>query len=539
MYKLFTSGAAGMGGMPSARFSVTPLVRSMALVSLMLPVVAMGAGYELPQRGIKEMGIAFGGSAALLEDASAVANNPAGLMRLQGRQVVGGLKVIRSGFDYDVTVNRELIPGTGGTVPGRDSGSISAVSVAPHVYYSQRLSDNSAIGFGIYAPFGTTTSYPEEWAGRYHATDTDITAVNFNPVFAWQATDTLSVGLGVVIQRFEGDFRNTIDLGYLVAEQVIQQIESNGAANLRESREQLVDRMAHQQFDVDNTMTVDSWGYGFNFGLLWEPSERTRVGFNYASAVRQVADGNAQRPQTEDPAFQQALEDSIGDTELCLVFDPLCLAGGLTTIRLLQGDSAVEGAERAVGPLGAQGGKIQLITTFPEVATLSGYHQLFDTLAITGGITWTNWSRVDELRFTYPDTSARGGSDITGSGDDVRRRDLVVPFDWEDTLRYGVGAIYTGIERWALRAGVSYDESPVPNAERRTPRGPDSDRLILGLGAGWQWRDNLSIDAGYTFTRLQPSDINNRENPAGSQHRIEGEYDGALHSVGVQLNYMF
>lgn len=532
MYKLFTSGAAGMGGMPSARFSVTPLVRSMALVSLMLPVVAMGAGYELPQRGIKEMGIAFGGSAALLEDASAVANNPAGLMRLQGRQVVGGVKLIRSGFDYDVTVNRELIPGTGGTVPGRESGSISALSAAPHVYYSQRLADNAAIGFGIYAPFGTTTSYPKEWAGRYHATDTDITAVNFNPVFAWQATDTVSVGLGVVIQRFEGDFRNSIDLGYLVADQVIQEIENNNLASLRDTPQQVVDRMAHN-FDVDNTMTVDSWGYGFNFGLLWEPSDRTRIGFNYASAVRQVADGNADRPQTLDPDFQQRLEDAIGATRIWGAgFIP-------STIGALQPASASEGAERAVGPLGAQGGKIQLITTFPEVATLSGYHQLFDTLAITGGITWTNWSRVDELRFTYPDTSARGGSDITGSGDDVRRRDLVVPFDWEDTLRYGVGAIYTGIERWALRAGVSYDESPVPNAERRTPRGPDSDRLILGLGAGWQWRDNLSIDAAYTFTRLQPSDINNRENPAGSQYRIEGEYDGALHSVGVQLNYMF
>ncbi|WP_162925775.1 OmpP1/FadL family transporter [Isoalcanivorax indicus] len=530
-----------VSGIPSFRIAVKPLARAVSLSALMLPVVALGAGYELPQRGIKEMGIAFGGSAALLEDASAVANNPAGLMRLQGQQVVGGLKVIRSGFDYDVTVNRELIPGTGGTVPGRESGSISAVSVAPHVYYSQRLADNVAIGFGIYAPFGTTTSYPNDWAGRYHATDTDITAVNFNPAFAWQATDTLSFGLGVVIQGFEGDFRNTIDLGYLVAEAVIEEIQDAEGpfgvdVRLRDGNQGAVDTLAHQ-FDVDNTMTVDSWGYGFNFGVLWEPSERTRIGFNYASAVRHVADGTADRPQTTDPAFQQSLEDAIASLRLQARI--LGIWTNVGTIGSQQPESAEEGAARAVGPLGAQGGKIQLITTFPEVATLSGYHQLLDTLAITGGVTWTNWSRVDELRFTYPDSSDRGGSDITGTGDDVRRRDLVVPFEWEDTFRYGIGAIYTGIERWALRAGISYDESPVPNAERRTPRGPDSDRLILGLGAGWQLRDNLSVDAAYTFTRLEPSDINNRENPAGSQHRIEGEYDGALHSLGVQVNYQF
>ncbi|MCH8543271.1 MAG: outer membrane protein transport protein [Alcanivorax sp.] len=507
-----------------------PCVAGVALT--ITSTVASGAGFELPQRGIKEMGIGFAGSAALLEDASAVANNPAGLMRLQGRQVSGGVTLIRSGFDYDVSVQRELIDGTGGTVPGRESGSISALSVAPHVYYSQRLSENAAIGFGIYAPFGSTTSYPEEWAGRYHATDTDITTVNFNPAFAWRVSDTVSMGLGVVIQRFEGDFRNTIDLGYLVADQVIEELENNNLASLREGRQNLVDRMAHQ-FDVDNTMIVDSWGYGFNFGVLWEPNERSRVGFNYASAVRQVADGDAKRPQAEDPAFQQELEDAIAATQIWGIgFLP-------STIGALQPASATEGAERAVGPLGAQGGKVQLITTMPEVATLSGYHQLFDSLAITGGVTWTNWSRLDELRFTYPDSSDRGGSDITGSGDDVRRRDLVVPFEWEDTFRYGVGAIFTGIDNWALRAGFSYDESPVPNPERRTARGPDSDRMIYALGAGWQWRENLSIDVGYTYTHFASSRINNRENPAGSQHRMEGSYSGGLHNIGVQANYLF
>ena len=502
---------------------------------LVLPLLVHAGGYELPQRGIKEMGIGFGGSAALLEDASAVANNPAGLIRLQGRQVVGGVKVIRSGFDYDVTVHRELIPDTGGTVPGRDAGSISATSVAPHVYYSQQLSDNAAIGFGIYAPFGTTTSYPTDWAGRYHATDTDITAINFNPAFAWRATDTLSFGLGAVIQRFEGDFRNTIDLGYLVADQVIQQIEENSLAQLRDGNQAVVDTLAHQ-FDVDNKMTVDSWGYGFNFGILWEPTEKTRIGFNYNSVVRQVADGNAERPQTLDPEFQQALEDAIGSIRLS---DALTGLIPLGTIGSLQPESAEEGAARAVGPLGAQGGRVQLITEFPEVATLSFYHQLFDTLAVVGGVTWTNWSRVEELRFTYPDESDRGGSDITGPDDDVRRRDLVVPFDWENTFRYGIGTIYTGINRWALRAGVAFDESPVPNEERRTPRGPDSDRIIVGLGAGWQLSDTLSIDAAYSYTHLEKSNINNRENPAGSLHRIEGEYDGALHSVGLQMNYLF
>ncbi|TVP53737.1 MAG: hypothetical protein EA349_13190, partial [Halomonadaceae bacterium] len=333
-------------------------VRSLALclVAVCASPPLLGAGFEVPQRGVKEMGIAFGGSAALLEDASAVGNNPAGLMRLEGRQVSGGVALIRSQFDYDVEVRRELIEleGDNGTVPGKNDGTIRGLSVAPHVYYSQRLSENSAVGIGVYAPFGSTTDYGDQWAGRYHASETDITAVNINPAFAFNLSDTISVGMGVVIQRFEGQFDSVIDVGYIVADELIKQVDDQVPSTgfclfglcldnlidvvLSSPEEQaVVDALAHNH-DVDNEIEVDSWGFGFNAGILWEPSHRTRIGLNYQSAVKHRATGKATRPQTEDAAFEADLREAIEDQ----------LTG---IIGVVAGDAGEEGAALAIGPL--------------------------------------------------------------------------------------------------------------------------------------------------------------------------------------------
>ena len=495
-----------------------------------------GAGFELPQRGMKEMGIAYGGSAALLEDASAVAHNPAGLIRLDGRQVLGGLTLLRSSFDYDTQVYRELVPGDAGQVPGPSSGAISRQAEVPHLYYVHRLSDESAFGLGLYVPFASTTKYPGQWAGRYHATETYISAINLSPAYAWRYSDQLAFGVAMVLQYFTGDFQNQIDVGYIAANEVIDSVSNRRVlglnVELRDGPEGVINALAHQ-FNVKNEMEVNSWGYGFKFGLLWEPWAHTRIGVNYDSGINHTASGEARRPETLDPEFRQRLEDAIAATRLRVGALPVGTIGSQSP------EEAVAGAAKAVGPLGAAGGDIELLVTMPETLTLSAYHQLSGKVAITGGVTWTNWSRLDELRFSYKDKSERGGSDITGEGEDVRRRDLVQPFRWQDTFRIGIGGIVAVSDAVTLRAGMAFDESPVPDAARRTPRGPDSDRTIFSVGGSWRISSRWQLDGAFSHTRFSKSRIDNKENPAGSYHRIEGSYQGELNTLGLQVNYGF
>ncbi|MCH8499853.1 MAG: outer membrane protein transport protein [Marinobacter sp.] len=522
---------------------------ALAAASL-LSAPVWSAGFELPQYGVREMGVAKGGSAALLEDASAVANNPAGLIRLQGRNFTGGAALVLSEFDYDIEVRRELRAEVGGTVPGQEKGSINGAAVVPHLYYSTRLADNAAVGIGLYVPVGSATSYKSDWAGRYHATDTEITAINIAPTFAWKVTPTVSAGIGAVIQRFEGNFKNKIDLGYILGHEMLNEVAEQNQAILENSQNpaaglaiktQVIDRLAHN-YDVDNEMHVTSTAFGINAGLLWEPTPRFRAGLQYNSEIRHRPEGTATRTQLNDPNFRQSIIDAICDS--------LSGLGGSGDIYLLDcygtsqssqedRETAEDGADTALGPLGAQGGKIDTDIIVPHRVTASFVYGLTDHWLMTGGVTWTNWSRVKEIRFSYPDNSQRGGSPITDTDDDVRRRDLVQDFSWQDTFRYGLGAIYDNQNRWAFRFGAAYDESPMPDSSRRSPRGPDSDRIIGSLGMSYRWSDSLVIDAAYSYTHFTDSEINARENPAGTDHRMVGDIKGQLHTAAMQVSYSF
>ena len=525
----------------------------MSLKRLTIPVClltmaaphAHGAGLELNQHGVKELSHGFAGTATLLEDASAIAHNPAGLTRLEGHQFSGGVTALYADIDYDVEVRREKVENRFGleprTVAGGGDANSKSVTPVPHLYYGHKVNEDTAIGVGIYAPFGSGSEFPDnQWAGRYHAVETEQSTVNINPTISVNLTDSISLGLGAVIQSYEATLTNQIDLGYLVAESVINELSESErtkelVSDILEEAEAVNrtpdDPSRVNKADVNNEIEMDSIGYGFSFGLLWEVRDDTRVGFNYRSRVQHVATGDIERPN---------LDDAGKDIE-----------EALSNLAKVDEEEAAEGRQAATGKLGAAPGDINSRVTFPDIATLSVHHDLTDRLALMGSFSYINWSLFDEIRLEYEidsdgttadesidDPSTRGGEDLVG-GEDLRRRDLVQPLEFSDTMRYGLGARYQYNERVVLRTGASYDESPLSDSDFRTPRGPDNDRIILGFGASYQANEDMMVDVGYAYTRIKEADVSAQENPAGTLHRAVGTTRTNIHSLGLQANYNF
>lgn len=538
--------------------SLKRLTLSVCLLSL--ATQSQGAGLELNQHGVKELSHGFAGTATLLEDASAIAHNPAGLTRIEGHQFSGGLTALYADIDYDVDVFREKIENRYGLEPTRVKGSGDAnsaqITPIPHLYYGYKVNEDTAVGIGVYAPFGSGSEFEENWAGRYHAEDTSQSTININPTFAVNLSDTVSIGGGPVIQFYEAELTNKIDVGYLVAEAVLKEAEEQVEvdAEIAQRVIETLDRLQEDRLpegsdrvnavDVVNEVEMDSIGYGFSFGILWEPTEKTRVGLNYRSRVQHIAEGETKRPTLDEVDIEGILAEELADR-----------AG-------IPEDDARDAARTAVDERGAAAGDIFSRITFPEIATLSVHHDLTDRFALMGSLSYINWSVFDEIRLEHKTRNAggfgdddipvdggdgsgditenrRGGSDITGSGDDVRRRDLVQPLEFEDTMRYGIGARYQFNDRLVLRTGASYDESPLTNSDFRTPRGPDNDRIIAGLGVSYQVDEQLNIDVGYAYTRIRSADVTAQENPAGTQHRAVGRTSSNLHNLGVQAVYNF
>ncbi len=510
----------------SGRLFRTPMTPGLSGCLLMTAALqSQAAGLELTQHGVKEMGHGYAGTATLLEDASAVAHNPAGLLRLEGQQASAGVSLLYADIEYDAVVERRKIEDEYDLEPTRVSGPGGAssrdVSPIPHLYLSHRINEEAAVGLGIYAPFASSSSFPSGWAGRYHSEDTSQTTVNLNPAFAFRATDTLSFGFGGIVQFYEAELTNQIDVGYLVAEELVKEVEAEeGRDAARATADDAVNKLG-SDFDVHNQIELDSMAFGLSLGMLWEPTDSTRVGVNFRTRTEHVATGDAERDEVHDEAFRERLiarlESFANATE----------------------DEARTAASAVFDERGALGGDLQSTLTLPDVFTLSLHQDVSQRLSLMASSSWITWSQFDEMRLEYTDDSLRGGSDITGSGDDVRRRDLVQPLEFEDSFRAGLALRYQWSDNLTLRTGGSFDQSPLRNAEYRTPRGPDNDRIIAGLGGSYQWHDALEVDFSYAFIRIQEADVATVENPAGTEHRAFGQTRSNLHNLGLQANYRF
>lgn len=159
----------------------------------------------------------------------------------------------------------------------------------------------------------------------------------------------------------------------------------------------------------------------------------------------------------------------------------------------------------------------------PASAAVSGLYQLTDGLSFLGDVSWTDWSQFHELRIEF---------------DNPNQPDSVTTEAWDDSFRYSLGVRYQPDVNWTYRLGVAYDQTPVPSAERRTPRLPDADRLWLALGLGFAPTHALRMDLGYAHLFIDDAAIENTlENQ--TPHTIRGTYKVEADILGAQLNWGF
>ncbi|EDP59195.1 outer membrane protein transport protein [Vibrio sp. AND4] len=164
--------------------------------------------------------------------------------------------------------------------------------------------------------------------------------------------------------------------------------------------------------------------------------------------------------------------------------------------------------------------------TLPATAELASFHQLNDRLAVHTSINWTDWSSFKELVADFPDSS-----------------NLIKSENWEDNYRFAVGATYQADNKLVLRSGVAYDMSAVDDKYRTTTI-PETDRLWLSVGAGYEWSKNLTLDAGFTYIFAKDASIKEPRDASDNSAAIlggafTGEVTGNVWLIGVQANYTF
>lgn len=236
--------------------------------------------------------------------------------------------------------------------------------------------------------------------------------------------------------------------------------------------------------DGTSTAEGDDLALGFNLGLLMEVRPGTRIGLAYRSKLHNRLDGAA--------SFNNG---AVGDAI-----------------------AAATGAFVRTG--------MQAEINLPETASVGIYHEVSDRLAVMAEAAWTAWSRLRELRLTF---------------DNAAQADNVITSNWKDTWFVAVGATWRPSDRWVLRTGVAYDQSPVQDA-LRTPRVPDEDRIWLSLGATYRISPGASLDVGYTRLFLDDAAIglSATADPNNAfRGNLSGRFDLSTDILAVQYRVQF
>jgi len=168
------------------------------------------------------------------------------------------------------------------------------------------------------------------------------------------------------------------------------------------------------------------------------------------------------------------------------------------------------------------GGLIDTISadlTTPDQLTAGFYHDLSDQFAVMAEVGWTNWSTFDEIRIQFDG----GGADS------------VTPEDWENVWFGAIGATWKASQDLKIRAGVAYDQSPIPDATR-TPRIPGEDRTWLSLGVNYAPTPNFTVDAGYTHIFVSDSTV---DVTYGLAPNLTATFENSVDILAIQGTFRF
>jgi len=215
------------------------------------PSIILAGGFQLNEHGAKPMGLG-GAFTAIVNDASAVYWNGAGLSYLEGTNFLIGAAIIAPSTSFR------------GVTPAIEKSTMkSQTFLPPHFFASHKISNDFSVGLGVSVPFGLGTKWREDWMGRYLAVETELQTISFPLVISWAILENLSISIGG---------------SYSFAEVLIAQSNSQTPF--------AGDAFVHLEGD-------DKSAFGYNAGIMWKPSKDLSIGAAFKSEVDYTFEGTA------------------------------------------------------------------------------------------------------------------------------------------------------------------------------------------------------------------------------------------------------
>lgn len=206
-------------------------------------------GFQVRLQGQKETGMGLIGT-PMNFGASSVFYNP------------GALSMMKQSYSFDLGANfiasNVLYQSTNSSYTAETDNPLSTPA---YFYGAAKLSEKLTIGLGFYTPFGSTSKWDDNWAGKNIIQNISLKAYFIQPTLSYKISDKFGIGAGFVLVQ------GTVEL------QKGLPYSSDSYVNLKGS----------------------DFNYGFNVGAYFQASEKLHIGLDYRSAIKmQVENGDAE-----------------------------------------------------------------------------------------------------------------------------------------------------------------------------------------------------------------------------------------------------
>jgi long-chain fatty acid transport protein len=490
-----------------------------AISAAVVTPTALASGYKLNEQGASGAGNAYAGRAAVVEDATVVFYNPAGMVKLkQAEFTIGGSYIDPTGsFELESYTN-----GAGKTYtaedmgPYSDGGDFLSSAMIPYAYYATPISEDFAAGFGIFAPFGTNTDYANDFVGGGFADQTQLSSIEFQPVVAYRLNDQLSVGFGLDITYMKGLLSKQVDtVPYNENLKLL-----NGGENPRHAGlgfAELSDEQwaSNEGFNNHFEVSGDDWQVGYNLSLMWDINSDITLGVAYRSEMEFKLKGDSEFAQKE--GVMGLTQASAG----------LPIPAGTYIIAPVDGTT---------GSVPNQASEVPLTT--PQSLTLSYAQQLTERVQLVAGATWTQWSVFKDFDVISTQSTPGMIELLGGLGEGYIGH---IEENWHDTIAVAVGVNYQLNNDWLLRSGYANDQSPVSNSYR-TARVPDNDREWISAGFNYRINNDVDVDFALSYlffadTKVDEYDRDLEGQPKDKSPNLKGTYSMDAMAYSLQVNY--
>ncbi len=350
---------------------------------------ANAAAFQLAEVSTSGLGRAYAGEAAIADNASVVATNPALMSLFKTAQFSTGGVYVDSRINMNGNVAATV---TGTSVNTTKDGSASARNVipgafVPNLYFVAPVNDKFALGAGMNVNFGLKSKYDDSYDAGVFGGKTDLSAINLNLSGAYRVTEGLSLGLGVNAVYAKAQVER--NAGIIVdTAKVAQTAFSVGTAEQKEAGEYLTSTGKSKDKSVVSLQDRAAWGFGWNAGVMYQFNEANRIGLAYHSKV--------------DIDFTDRTATSL---------------------------------EAGVIKAGKKG---DLTLTLPDYLELSGFHQLTDKFAVHYSYKYTHWSRLTKLYASYENGKKAFDKELQYSNNSRVALGASYNLDEKLTLRAGI-----------------------------------------------------------------------------------------------------